>query len=145
MSLISDIFAGGTEGVLKGVRDVVTAFKADPLELAKLEAEFAKLEADLTIKLAEAQTHINEVEAASQDKFTSRWRPFIGWVCGFSLLYAVLGYSFLNWVMVMANGVTVTEIPELPKPDTTLTFEILIGMLGLGGLRTYEKLKGINK
>src|ERR1700675_2817846 len=103
MSLISDIFAGGTEGVLKGVKDIIGTFKADPLELAKLNIELSKAQATLDLGLSQAQTRINEVEAASQDKFTSRWRPAVGWICGFGLAYSFIVQPFAVFLLA-ASG-----------------------------------------
>lgn len=135
MSIISDIFSGGTEGILKGVKDVVGAFKADPLELAKLQHEITKAETEFTLKLAEAQTKINEIEAASQDKFVSRWRPACGWTC-----VAALGYdSILQPILAWASLNFGWYAP--PMLNTELLMFLLSGLLGLAGLRSYEKTR----
>ena len=135
MSVISEIFAGGTEGVLKGVKDVVGAFKADPLELAKLNQELAKLEANLTLGLSQAQTKINEIEAASQDKFVSRWRPAIGWVCVGAYAYTFVLQPFLAFGFA-ASGYPIHEIPKLEMSELSM---VLMGILGLGAMRSFDK------
>lgn len=135
--MIADAIAGFMTGTVKPILD-----KFVPDAKDRLEAENLVLKA--LISSDTQQVELNKVEAANTSTFVSGWRPFIGWVCGASLAYAVIGYSFLNWLFLLVNGVTVADVPELPKPDTTITFEILMAMLGLGGLRTYEKLKGVN-
>lgn len=135
MFSMADIFSGGTEGVFKGVRDLVQTFKADPLEIAKLEAAIVQSETNLTIALAQAQTKVNELEATSQDKFTSRWRPAIGWICGAGLGYATLVYPLLTWVCLNTHSV------PPPQLDVSILVPMVTGMLGLAGYRTYEKTR----
>lgn len=141
MSFISEIFAGGAEGVFKGVKEVVGAFKADPLEVAKIEAAIAQTELNVMLGLSQAQNKVNELQAASSDKFASRARPAIMWICGVSLGYAVVGWSFLNWTFAAITTYSGHVLPELPPPDTTLTFDLLLGMLGLGGMRSFDKMR----
>ena len=135
MSILSEFFAGGTEGVLKGVKDVVGAFKADPLELAKLETAIAKTEMELTLGLSQAQTKINEIESASADKFASRWRPACGWIGFIGIAYATIFHPLATWVSLNFG-----LVPP-PQLDTVILMELVTGMLGLAGLRTYDKLK----
>lgn len=139
MSFISEIFMGGAEGVLKGVKDVVSTFKADPLELAKLEAALQKTESDLQLGLAQAQTKINEIEAVSTDKFVSRWRPAIGWLCGSGIAYVCIVQPIGAWVSINAGF--------LPPPhiEAAILIEVLMGLLGLAGLRSFEKYKGVSR
>jgi len=138
MSFISDIFAGGAEGVLKGVRDVVSTFKADPLELARLEAALVKTQTDLILGMAQAQTKINEIEAASQDKFVSRWRPAIGWICGAAFGYHFLLQPFLQF-LVVAGGIDLNTA-DLPVISTGELMVVLGGLLGLGSMRSFDKM-----
>lgn len=97
--------------------------------------ELAQLDAEL--KLATGQIEVNKVEAASQSLFVAGWRPAIGWVCG-----AAFAFKFIvgpSAVVVMAmTGHPIT----LPEFDFTDMSTILMGMLGLGALRTVEKVKG---
>jgi hypothetical protein len=139
MSLISDLFAGGTEGVLKGVKDIVSTFKADPLELAKLEAAINKAELDFQLGLSQAQTKINEIEAASQDRFVSRWRPSIGWVCVFAYAYTFVLQPAISFGLVAAGvHYNANELPKLEMAELSM---VLAGMLGLGAMRSFDKLK----
>ena len=143
MSFLTEIFAGGAAGILKGVKDVVSSFKGDPLEMAKIEAAFAKAEMDLTLGLSQAQTKINEIEAASQDKFVSRWRPAIGWICGAAYAWDFVLQPLLIFVL-SASGAPI-ELISLPKLDISELSLVLAGMLGLGAMRTFEKYNGNDK
>lgn len=126
--------AAGAEGIgtgaatlLGGIRELVKGKEADPEKLAELELEAAKLES----AAAELQGKVNAIEAASPRLFVAGWRPFIGWVGGLSLAYAFLVRPILAiWF-------------EAPDIDAGPLWTIIIGMLGLGGLRTYEKQAGV--
>jgi hypothetical protein len=106
------------------------------IEKLKREDEWKRLDADL--EQARMQTEVNKVEAASSDPFTSRWRPFIGWVCGSALAWHYIGRPFASWLLLMTGADT--PIPEVELGDLLV---LLCGLLGLGGLRTAEKLKGV--
>lgn len=136
--MIAEAIAGFMTGTVKPILD-----KFVPDASLRLEAEQLVLKGLLASDLA--QVELNKVEAENQNVFVSGWRPFIGWVCGGSLAYAVLGYSFLNWILAFSATFTGHPVPALPAPDMTITFELLLAMLGLGGMRTYEKLKGVTK
>lgn len=87
-----------------------------------------------------AQMEVNKAEAEHPSVFVAGWRPFIGWVCGFALAWHFMGYDILNWVRL-------AFLPDMPTPpalggsETLIT--VLLSMLGLGGLRTVEKIKGV--
>lgn len=98
--------------------------------------ELAQLDADL--KLATGQIEVNKTEAASNSLFVSGWRPFIGWICGAAFAFKFIGGPLLVVVSQYA-GHPVT----LPEFDFTEMSTILLGMLGLGGLRTVEKVKKV--
>ena len=87
-----------------------------------------------------AQVEVNKVEAASQNMFVAGWRPFVGWTCGVALLYHFLLLPLLHFIL-KATG---NEV-ELPEFDFSHLSTILMGMLGLGSLRTYEKLRGVSR
>jgi hypothetical protein len=111
------------------------------LELVKMQqaGDFKELEVNLA--LAQGQMDINKVEAASSDPFTSRARPFIMWVCGLSLLYAALIDPFARFIATVFYHYT----GSFPEIDTTITLQVLFGLLGLGGFRTLEKIRGVAK
>lgn len=85
------------------------------------------------------QLEINKVEASSTSLFVAGWRPFVGWVCGASLAYAAIiepVARFLATVLFKYAG-------AFPAIDNTLTLQILLGLLGLAGMRSWEKEKGV--
>ena len=139
MSWLSEIFAGGTEGVFSGVAKVIGTMKADPLELMKLETAVKQGEMQLQVALVQAQTKINEIEAASTDKFVSRWRPACGWVGFVGISYATIFHPLATW-----GSINFGWQPP-PQLDTAILMELVTGMLGLAGLRSYDKLKGTSK
>ncbi len=109
------------------------------LELIKLEqaGEFEHIRADL--QSAQMQADVNKEQARSSDPFVSRARPFIMWTCGVSLGYAAIIDPFARFLAAVAYQYS----GPFPVVDTTITLQILLGLLGLGGMRTYEKSKGV--
>lgn len=110
---------------------------AAQLELMKLQqsGELAALTAET--ELAKGQLEINKTEAASSSLFVSGWRPFIGWVCGGIFFANYVGVPLLAWL----SGIW--AIPAPPRLDIGEVLPVLLGLLGLGGLRTAEKIKGV--
>lgn len=137
MSIFSDLLTGGVGSIIETVGkvagDLITTDKErEQLAIQAYEAETARMT---------AQTDINKVEAASSDPFTSRPRPFIMWVCGFAFAYATLIepiMRFIATVMFNYNG-------AYPAIDTNLTLQVLLGLLGLGAMRSYDKKAGTSK
>ena len=86
------------------------------------------------------QTDVNAVEAANANIFVSGWRPFIGWVCGAALAYQYVAAPLLIWVATSLHIPLATP----PKLDDTL-WQLVFAMLGLGGMRTFEKIKGVSR
>lgn len=106
---------------------------------AQRAIESALLENAAQINLA--QIEVNKVEAASRSVWVSGWRPFIGWVCGVALAWHFVGVPVTIFFIAWAGA----EVPELPAFDMNSLMTVLMGMLGLGGLRTFEKMKGLTK
>ena len=104
-------------GLALDIREAIKGKEMDPQRLIELQAE------------------INKVEAQSRHWFVSAWRPFIGWICGFAF-----GFHYI----VMPLLIAYTDIKPV-EFDTNSLFTVLMGMLGLGGLRTFEKLKDKTK
>lgn len=97
--------------------------------------EFKEIDADLEV--IKQQVAINVAEAHNASLFVSGWRPAVGWVCAIGFGYSVLLMPLLAW----AGANLGWEIP--PEIDTGSIITLLVGMLGLGGMRTVEKLQGV--
>ena len=112
---------------------VVDKFIPDPQ--AKIEAE--KELRDSLMAWDQQQTSVNAIEAANSNVFVSGWRPFIGWICGFGLAYAFLIRPIFSPFIQQWAGIPLGDL------DFGTLNTILLGMLGMGGMRTYEKIKGV--
>jgi len=103
---------------------------------AAQRGELAALDADM--RLALGQLEVNKEEAQSPDFFRGGWRPACGWICAVGLGYTFLLQPLLPWIVKVAGG----EAPALPPLDIETLMVLLSGMLGLGGFRTFERVKG---
>ena len=110
------------------------AAKIEMLRMAQA-GELEALKADVAI--ATGQLEVNKVEAASGSLFVSGWRPAVGWVCVSGLIYTFIASPLLEWYS------TWQQIPVPPTLDLGVLVTLLGGLLGLGGFRTYEKVKGV--
>ena len=110
---------------------------AAKLELLKLQqsGELAQLTADTNLMIE--QIKVNQAEAANPSLFVSGWRPAIGWVCG-----AACGWNWIGLPVAKVIAVILGHPIDLAPADLTEMLPVLMGMLGLGGLRTIEKLQG---
>ncbi|MEE8128176.1 3TM-type holin [Candidatus Vondammii sp. HM_W22] len=111
----------------------------------KAEADKAKLE--MENKLVEtanqvnlAQIEVNKAEAAHRTIFVAGWRPALGWVCAAGFTWAFVGAPIAEWIMAI-QGINA----ELPVINTDILLELVFGMLGLAGLRSWEKSRGLTK
>ena len=111
------------------------------IELLKSERASDIEELRMALSADQMQADINKTEAASLNIFVSGWRPFIGWVCGIAFAYHFILQPILAFIIANANGGKV----ELPNFDMQELSTVLMGILGLGGLRTLEKIKNISK
>ena len=109
----------------------VNKFVKDKDLAAKLKAQAKSEEFAGELSLLVGQLEINKAEASHASVFVSGWRPFCGWVCGMAYLYSFILSPFLDiWL----------DVPKLEMGDL---MTVLLGMLGLGGLRTHEKTKSV--
>ena len=135
--------AGALGGVARDIRaaitgkEVLTAEERAALAQQVYQLELSATQTDLA--LAQAQATINAADAASGSNFRGGWRPAIGWVCGIALLYQFLLRPILPWMLAVIGH----PVPMLPDLNMETLTTLLLGMLGLGGMRTAEKIKGI--
>lgn len=125
-------------GPVTGILDKFIEDKDQKNALAHEIATMAERHAQET-KMA--QIEVNKAEAQHKSIFVSGWRPFIGWTCGTALAY----HFVLAPIILFATAYAGIEVPELPSFDMETLTTILLGMLGLGGLRSFEKYKGLTK
>jgi hypothetical protein len=113
----------------------------DKTERDRIQAQLEQAVLQGDLGLLQAQLAVNEAEARSESTFVSGWRPFVGWTCGAALAWNFVVLPLAVFALTAA-GVSLPPLPELAV-DTLMP--VLLGMLGLGGMRTYEKLQGANK
>jgi len=130
MALVN--FSLGDIGELvKDFREAITGEEIkDPTKLKELELKAKQLEQAINL----GQIEINKNEANNSNWFVAGWRPFIGWICGIAIGYHFVLYPFLVGIFSIFN---ITY--KLPTLDIGLLFNLLLAMLGMAGLRTYEK------
>jgi hypothetical protein len=131
------------DGIVGLVDTVITRVFPDKTEAQRAELQIALEQMKAEYDLAKGQMEVNAIEAASSDRFVSGWRPFIGWVCGVSFAYKYIAYPFIMFICALSEAkIDVSTIPVIDASEMT---PVLMGMLGLGTMRTYEKYKGVNK
>ena len=135
--LLSGLFDLG-KGLIDRLFPDPAAKAAAQLDLLKMQqaGELAQLAAETDLAKLQIQTNIEE--AKSTNWWVAGWRPAIGWVCGAGLAYAALVEPFARFAAKVWFGYT----GDFPVIDTDLTLQILMGMLGLGAMRSVEKIKG---
>ena len=125
---------GGLGTTATAIREAITGKKIlDPVEMAKIAAGLEKIIADAKA----GQLKINEAEAKSSKMFVAGWRPFIGWTCGVGLIWGFFIHPIWVWLSGLLN------IIQPPDVQTAALITILLGMLGLGTQRSYEKKHGV--
>lgn len=128
------------------VMDIVNKLIPDPAQKAQAQLALLQLQQneefkqiDAQLQSAAQQTDTNKVEASSANLFVSGWRPFIGWICGTGL-----GWNFAGLPVVQFFATLFGHPVSVQPADLSEMMPLLIGMLGLGGMRTYEKINGVN-
>lgn len=129
----------GIGGIVSSISDVLGKFFPDKTQAEKdaVAWQIAQLQADSQAN--QMQADVNKQEAASQSLFVAGWRPFIGWVCGAGFLVTFLG-PVISYIMALCGHPGIA----FPTLDTETLMTLLMGMLGLGGMRTFEKFKGVS-
>ena len=133
MSLINSLIGPATKLLDKVIEDKD--------QKAKLAHELATMADKLAHEQNLAQMAINKEEASSGSLFKGGWRPFVGWICGIAFFYHFVCQPVIIFIVAMSG----VDIPDLPKFEMNTLLTVLGGLLGIGGLRTYEKQKGLTK
>ena len=127
--------------ILPAVTNVIGRFLPEDKE--KKAAAEREIEKQLAIHLSRvdlAQLEISKQEAAHRSIFVAGWRPFIGWSCGFAMCYAYIIQPITVFILAQTGNLV-----DLPTLDLSEMMPVLLGMLGLGGLRSFEKYKKVSK
>ena len=131
--VLGKIFGGDT---LKTVGTVIDDLHFSGEEKEKLKLQMKEIDA----KLKEKQLDINKIEAGHKSIFVAGWRPFLGWISGLSIGYVYLFQPILDMILQMFDVKIDWVVLDLGQ-----LMPLVLGMLGLGGLRSFEKAKGLTK
>ena len=123
------------------VSQLVNKFVPDRDAQIKIQAELQRQLIQIEADSAKAQAEINNTEAANSNLFVSGWRPCVGWVCATAFAWQFVGQPGFSFFY--------TLITKQPAPVVALDHDalntVLVGLLGLGGFRSWEKVKGVSK
>ena len=127
--------------LIEPVTGLLDKFIEDKDQKAKLAHEIATMGEKHAQQLSLAQIEVNKAEAASGSFFKGGWRPFVGWVCAVAFAYHFVIQPLLIFIFSYIG----IEPPNLPEFQMNTLLTVLGGLLGIGGLRTYEKQKQLTK
>jgi hypothetical protein len=134
--VLSKLFGSTAKGTVEGLASGAGDFMKDVKEIITGDMEPEK-KAEYVLKNAQMMFDWGLAEARHKSIFVAGWRPFIGWVLGIALLYSLLLHPVFLWL----NQIY-WHVPNPPVLDTAILYQILTGMLGLAGIRSYDKNKG---
>ena len=129
------------QALIGPVTGLLDKFIEDKDQKNKLAHELATMADNHAQELAKGQLAINKTEAAHRSLFVAGWRPFIGWTCGVALMAHFVLFPATDFVVAYMGY----DVPPMPAFDMESLMTVLLGMLGLGGLRTFEKHKGLSR
>jgi len=127
------------DALIGPVTGLLDKFIPDADERARLAHEIATMSERHAQELAKGQLEVNKAEAAHKSLFVAGWRPFVGWTCGVALAWHFVGQPVAVFVIALSG----VDAPALPSFEMESLLTVLLGMLGLGGLRTFEKTKQV--
>ncbi len=132
------------EGVGKVADSLYTTDK-ERLEMALEERRLDLAEKRIDQETDLAQVEVNMVEAANPSVFVSGWRPAVGWVGVLGLAYQFLGYTLMQWYWAFGQSMDIIPYTLAAPPDLDVEqlMTLLAGLLGFGGMRSFEKFKGV--
>ena len=127
---------------ITGILEPLLRFIPDPNERARMATDATNRLLDAYSAQDQAQAEVNKVEAASGNVFVAGWRPAIGWTCAAAVAWAFVVGPVAKWVLVTL-GRSVAELPPTAVDENL--WALMFAMLGLGGLRTFEKVRGVTR
>lgn len=136
--MLGDLIKGALSPIMEGV----LRFIPDKGERARAKEQFEGQMLVAMTSLVQGQLEINKEQAKHSSIFVAGARPFIMWVCGFALMWQFLLEPMATWGLLAFSE---NELPAFPQLDIGPLMTLLLGMLGLGGLRTYEKRLGVER
>ncbi len=136
MGLLSSVVAGGAGELLQGIGSLAKDIRQ---AITGQDPELEKKVLDLEAAAAQAQAQINLMEAQHPSVFVAGWRPAIGWTCAFAIAWQFVLNPLISWALLIWR-------PDLKPPVFPIEglYPLVMAMLGIGGLRTFEKFKGVN-
>lgn len=129
------------QALIGPVTGLLDKFIEDKDQKNKLAFDLATMADQHAQELAKGQLEINKAEASHRSIFVAGWRPFIGWTCGIALMAHFVLFPATDFVTAYMG----LEIPPMPAFDMDSLMTVLLGMLGLGGMRSFEKMKNLTK
>ena len=129
------------QALIGPVTGLLDKFIEDKDQKNKLAHEIATMAEKQMHEQVMGQLEVNKAEAQHRSIFVAGWRPFIGWTCGIALMAHFVLFPATDFVVAYMGY----EIPPMPAFDMESLMTVLLGMLGLGGMRSFEKLKGVSK
>jgi len=129
------------QALIGPVAGLLDKFIEDKDQKNQLAHEVATMASRHAQELAKGQLEINKAEAAHRSIFVAGWRPFIGWTCGVALMAHFVLFPATDFIVAYMGY----NVPPMPAFDMDSLMTVLLGMLGLGGMRSLEKMKGVSK
>ena len=129
------------QALIGPVTGLLDKFIEDKDQKNKLAHEIATMAEKQMHEQVMGQLEVNKAEAQHRSIFVAGWRPFIGWTCGIALMAHFVLFPATDFAVAYMGY----EVPPMPAFDMDSLMTVLLGMLGLGGMRSFEKFKGVSK
>ena len=131
---------GALLALINPIASIIDRVIPDKSAAATAKAQLLETEVQGELNTAIGQIQTNTAEAANQSVFVAGWRPFVGWACGAAFVYAfILQPSLQTFAVILHSKIDVTQLPKL---DLSTMMPVLLGMLGLGAMRSFDKTQG---